>query len=415
MASNEWLLLRLPAQDDAPLGWAVVDQTGQLLLRPSTEIDEQFAALAPARRAVVIVPASDVTRLDVPLPAGNEARLLQLAPYALEDLVSEDIDALHFAVGPRNGETGTVPTAVVSRERMQQWLARLAELQVVPVRLISEAELVPALPGHVTLVLSDDQLLLRSTDGTLLQLPAANPAMALEMLPAAAGNLADLNVTVHADADDWPRHAAAIESLGDKVASFKVQLEAGGLLGLYARELAAAHAINLLQGVYRPNQASVDTWSRWKGAAIAALALLVLHMGGSGWQLHGLNSQSGQLDRSMASLFGTVFPGQQPGADPRRQFERRLSEIAGGAAENGQLLTMLAALAAAQQNVPVAKLESLTFKTGSMQLRVGAPDASTLEQFSQALRAGGYGVEILSGQSQGESYSGQIAVKAKGT
>jgi type II secretion system protein L len=145
------------------------------------------------------------------------------------------------------------------------------------------------------------------------------------------------------------------------------------------------------------------------------LALLVLHLGGSWWQLHGLNAQAGELDRSMASLFDTVFPGQQAAGDPRRKFELRLSEIAGGVAENGQLLPMLAAIAAAQQNVPVARLESVSFKSGSMQLRVGAPDASTLEQFSQALRAGGYDVEVLSGQAQGDGFSGQISVKVRGS
>jgi len=77
------------------------------------------------------------------------------------------------------------------------------------------------------------------------------------------------------------------------------------------------------------------------------------------------------------------------------------------------LLPLLAALAAAEQNIPAAKLESFTFKTGSMQLRLNTPDAEALESFSQALRSGGYGVETMSGQPQGDHYAGQLEVKAR--
>lgn len=415
MANSEWLLLRLAAQDDAPLSWAAVDESGRLLATPADEHDPQLAGMAAGRRVALLVPAGDVSHLEVQLPAGNEARLLQLVPFALEDQLSEDIEDLHFAVGTRNAVSGLVPAAVVNRERMAQWMARMSGLQLVPARVISESELVPVLPGHVTMVAGDDQLLLRREGSAPLLMPAADPAFALEMLLGSGEELASVNLAVYASADEWPRYAAAIEALRARVASLNVQLESGGLLAMYARQLPQSKTINLLQGAFRPDQSRGAGLERWRGVAAALLALVLLDAAGSWWQARGLQAESAQLEKSMANLFSSVFPGQQPAADPRRQFERRLAQIAGGATEKGELLPMLAALAAAQQNTPVAKLESINFRSGSMQLRVGAPDASTLEQFSQSLRAGGYNVEIQSGQSQGESYSGQIAVKVQGT
>jgi type II secretory pathway component PulL len=117
----------------------------------------------------------------------------------------------------------------------------------------------------------------------------------------------------------------------------------------------------------------------------------------------------------MASIFGAAMPGQQPGANPRRQFELRLAEIANGGAQKSELLPMLAAIAAAHQNIPASKLESVAFKPGAMELDVSAPDASALETFSQSLRAGGYAAEIVSGQPQQDHYTGQITMKAKGS
>jgi type II secretion system protein L len=285
-------------------------------------------------------------------------------------------------------------------------------LQLRPQALFAESELVPALPGHVTLLLADDQLLLRQDGAPPVLLPAADPQLALEMLLGPEGDLASVNLAVYASPEEWPSHAAAIEALRDRVASFTVQLEAGGLLALYARSLAESQPVNLLQGAFRPDQTQFGGWSRWRGVAMALLALLVLHVGASWLELHRLHAESAGLDQSIAQLYGAVFPGQRPGEKPRRQFEQRLAQISGGGIQQGELLPLLAAVAAAEQNVPIAKLESLTFKTGSMQLRLSTPDAEALELFSRALRSGGYGVEIVSGQPQGDHYAGQLDVKA---
>jgi general secretion pathway protein L len=413
MATTEWLLLRIPAQDDAPLSWAAADSSGRLLELPADEHDARLREMAAGRRIALLVPGGDVSRFQVQLPAGNEARLLQLAPFALEDQVSEDVELLHFAVGRRDAGSGMVTVAVTQRQRMEQWLARVATLQLRPAALFSESELAPTLPGHVTMLLVEDQLLLCREGTPSLLLPAADPLLALEMLLGPETDLASVNLAVYASPEEWPAHALPLESLRDQVASFTVQLESGGLLGLYARGLVDAQPINLLQGAFKPDQSQHGGWPRWRGVAMALLALFVLHVAASLLELRRLHTESAGLDQSIARLYASVFPGQRPGAEPRRQFERRLAEINGGAIQQGELLPLLAALAAAEQNVPTAKLESFTFKTGSMQLRLSTPDAASLESFSQALRSGGYGVDTVSGQPQGDRYSGQLEVKAR--
>lgn len=413
MATTEWLLLRVPAQDDAPLAWAAADASGQLLAMPADEHDASLREMATNRRIALLVPAGDVSCFQVQLPSGNEARLAQLAPFALEDLVSEDLDQLHFAVGRRAADSGLTTVVVAQRARMEQWLARVATLQLRPALLVAEGELAPALPGHVTMLLADDQLLLRRDGGAPVSLPAADPQLALEMLLGADADLAGVNLSVYASAEQWPAHEAAIEALREHVGSYKVQLESGGLLALYARSIVEAQPVNLLQGAYKPAQSQLGGWTRWRAVAMALAALLVVHLAASWLELHRLRGESARVNQSIAQLYGRIFPGERPGAQPRRQLEQRLAQAAGAGIQQGELLPLLAALAAASQNVPIAKLESLSFKTGSMQLRLRTPDAEALELFSQALRAGGYGVETLSGTPQGDHYSGQLEVKAR--
>jgi len=415
MAITEWLLLRLPAQDDAPVSWVATDQSGNLLSPPADEHDPRLLSMAAGRRVALLVPGADVSHFQIQLPSGNEARLLQLAPFALEDLVSEDVEQLHFAVGPRDAASGLVPVAVANRERMTQWLARAAALQLQPAAVFADSDLAPALPGHVTMVVTDEQLLLRREGGAPLLMPATDPALALDMLLGGAAEVAATNLAVYATPDEWSRYAPGIEVLRDRVASFNVQLEAGGLLALYARSLGETRPVNLLQGVFRPAQSQAAGWERWRGVAIALVALLVLDVAGTWWQLHRVRADSAELEQATARVFRTVFPGQRPGPEPRRQFEQRLNQIAGGTAQKGEFLPLLAALAAAVQNVPTARLDSLAFNPGSLRLQLSAPNAETLEQFSQALRNGGYAVQILSGQTQGERYAGQLTVKAQGS
>jgi general secretion pathway protein L len=415
MATMEWLLLRLPAQAGAPLSWAAADASGRLLSLPSSDSGGGLHTLATGRRLALLVPGSEVAQFEAALPAGNEARLLQLAPFALEDQVAQDVDELHFAVGTRDAASGAVPVAVVERSRMQQWMDRATSLHLLPQAVFAESDLAPVLPGHVTMVVSGEQLLLRQGEGRALQLPAADPALALEMLLGSAEQIAAANLAVFSTPEDWPRHSAAIEALRPRVASFKVQLATGGPLALYALGIAQSVPINLLQGSFRPQRAASAGWRAWRGVAAAAAALLVLHAAGSWWQLRQLRAASREMEASIARMYGSIYPGQVPGSAPRRALEQRLAAVAGGAGNQGTLLPLLAAVANARQGVPVAELQSLTFKTGSLQLRMAAPDAAALQQFSEALRGGGYRAEVTGGNQRGGHYEGQVEVAPAGT
>jgi type II secretion system protein L len=187
------------------------------------------------------------------------------------------------------------------------------------------------------------------------------------------------------------------------------------VLALLAPGLAQPGLTNLLQGAYKPRTSSAGVWQQWRWAAALAGALLLLHGLGSWWQLRQMRKASVAMDASIAQLYGAVFPGQTPGIDPRLAMEKRFKSLAGDANQQGELLHQLAAVAAAKQNVPVTRLQSLTFKPGSLQLKLSAPDASTLEQFSQALRGSGYTAQVVAGGVQGTAYEGEVELRNPGT
>jgi len=409
---TEWLLLRVVREADGPWSWAVVDAAGQLLAAPSEAMGPSLQAAASGRRVALLLPGADVALLTAVLPAGNEAKLLPLVPYALEDQVSQDIELLHFALGPRNPITGSTAVAVIERALLEQWLTRANELGLKPSAAFADSELVPAFPGQVTVVLVEDQLVLRSDDARTAVMPADDPLLALEMFLAPATDLSSLPLAVYAGQSDWQRHSKKIEALRDRFSSVKVQLSNGGLLALAARSLPHSTAINLLQGLFRPKSAATNQWKKWRLVASLAGALLLAHGLAQAWHLRQLTKSEASLDQAISQVYATVFPGQPAGGDARRRMEQRLTGSSGSANQPGELMHVLAALAAARQNVPVVQLESLTFRKGAAQLKLEAPDATTLAQFGQALQAGGYSAQVTSGAARGTTYEGQIEARS---
>lgn len=429
MATAEWLLVRLPADPAQPPSWVLADATGALLAEPfdpasgaadmattgAPDPAAQLARLATGRQVALLVPAGEVTLFSVSLPAGNEARLQQLAPFALEEQVADDLDQLHFAVGARDAGSGQVPVAVASREQMRAWLARAAALALEPRALFAESDLAPLLPGHVTLLLADGQLLLRDDAARPVTFPADDPALALTTLLGPERDPASVHLAVYATPENWPHHQQAIEALRDQVASLNVQLAAGGVPGLLAQGLASSAPLNLLQGEFKPETRTGNAWRRWRTAAALLAGLVLLHAAGTLWQVRQERQATAVLDESINRAYAAIFPGQRPGPQPRRALEARMQAVAGGGSPRGELMPLLAALAAARQNVPVAELDALSYRPGALQLKLSAPDAATLEAFSQALRAGGYSAQVSSGGPREGGFEGQIDLTAAGT
>lgn len=415
MATGDWILLRLPATPGEAPSWAMVDSAGALLPLPEDNTTGTLPSLAAGRQLALLVPSADVALFMAQLPAGNEARLQQLAPFALEEQVSEDLEDLHFAVGARNAATGEVPVAVVGRERMREWLAQAEALGVTPRAVFAESDLAPLLPGHVTLLVVPDGFILRNDAGRPVVFPADDPALALAMLLGPEADLSTVNLAVHAAPGDWPPCEAAIEALRDRVASLKVQLHVGGLPAVLAQGISSSAPVNLLQGAFKPQRRGTNLWLRWRTAAALLGALLLLHVAAGLWELRGARQEAQRLDDEISRVYGSIFPGQQPGRQLRRTLEARIRSAAGGGSTQGELMGLLAALAAARQNVPMATLDAMTYKPGQLQITLSAPDAATLEQFSQALRAGGFGATVASGNQTERGFKGQIDMKVAGT
>jgi len=411
----ESLIIQLRTGDNPR--WMVCNGDGLVVVNAVAGELAQAAPLAVGRQVILIVPASEVLSADSEAPAKSAAKLAQVIPYTLEERVADEVENLHFAIGNRSDETGRVPVMVVERARIDGWLAELRGAGLDPQAIYSEASLLPAMPGQIIALLDDDCLTLRPAEGPPLVMPALAIREAFEMAlaaqPSPVAGLEPLPVglLLYAGHDEWQAHQNEIDALRDRFTGVKVQLLPSGPLSVLAPAAASGDAINLLQGGLAVASPLQQNWKSWRIPAALAATLLCLNLGARFFELTQIHHQEAALDASIQQAFRAAMPGQQNAINARRRVETRLAQIRGG---GGALLPALSAIANARGAAPGASVEGLTYRDGTLELRISAPDAASLEAIGQQLRAAQWQADILGGSANGDSYRGRLQVRKAG-
>jgi len=59
-------------------------------------------------------------------------------------------------------------------------------------------------------------------------------------------------------------------------------------------------------------------------------------------------------------------------------------------------------------------VQSLNFHAGSLEMKLSAPDATSLDRLSQSLRSNGWHADLTGGSNTGSAYEGRIQMKTSG-
>lgn len=414
---TESLIIQM--RDGVAPQWMVCNDDGHVVVNAMSGELAQAVPMSVGRRVAIIVPGTEVLTTESEAPAKNATKLAQVIPFALEERVADEIEDLHFAIGDRNPETGRVPVVVVSRVRIDAWLSTLRAAGLNPQAIYSEAALLPAMPGQLIALLDGDSLTLRPAEGPPLVMPALSITDGFEMaLAGQASQIAGLEppplgLLLYSGHDEWQAHQNEVDALRQRFTGVKVQLLPSGPLSVLAPAAAAGEAVNLLQGALAVNSPMQQGWKSWRVAAVLAASLLCLHLGSRYFELKRLEKSEAALDASIQDAFRLAMPGQQNATNARRRIEVRLTELHGNGG-GGALLPALSALANARGAAPAATIEGLTFRNGTLDLRISAPDAAALDAISQQLRAARWQADIQGGSSNGDTYRGRMQVRKEG-
>lgn len=418
---TETLVLRLSDADE-PAEWVVVDAAGIQLEALHRGPLSAVAPLAGGRRVVVLAAGADVLRRQVDLPVRGAGKVLQALPYALEDALAEDVDQLHFAaaarvVGP------LVPVAIVRRELMDAWLARLADAGITPDALYAESDGLPETPGTLTVLAEAGRVLIRAPGkdtvvGDLESLPALLELALTQADAAESGGGSEQHVLVYEAAPGEALVREACEGCRERVASLEHRLLAEGGLPRLAAQVVTNPGVNLLQGAYGRRSGFTVHWPRWRLAASLAAGVLVAGLAANAAELYRLNRESASLEQAITQAFAFVFPDVRDLRDPRAALDSKLKAMRQSGAEAGgtEFLAALGAVATAvSQGGGAARLEALNYRAGIMELKVIAPNVEALDGIRKLVADDPQlDAEIQSANPEGDRVEGRIRIRLGG-
>jgi general secretion pathway protein L len=395
------LLLRLPSPGQEETEWLTIDDTGEsetIRQRGSLTL---AAAVSRNGKVVALAPATQILLAEPELPPGSGVKLARAVPFALEELLTEDIDQLSFAIGRRRPSGGT-PVAAVSRAVLQGWISDLSAAGLEPLAIYPDISLMPENPGQTVLWLEKGRLAVRR--------PGALP-FAVELSPVSealvvAGVIADpLDTTsepkvpesavLYITREDWAHVQNEFEQLIDRFDALKVQLLPDGALPWLARALTTTDAVNLLQGEFTRATNFGARWRQWRTAAALAVGLLAVHVAAQALQIRQAKHETAALDGQIASVFSSAMPGEVI-QDPRRQMQSRLDRIHKSGASPEYFLRTLKVLGDAMAVTPKTSIDSLSYREESLDMKVSAPSLAALSQLSQFIGKQGMTAEIQS-------------------
>jgi general secretion pathway protein L len=412
----EYLVIRLGDGAEKPAHWMAVDERGARLGQPGRGELADAAREARDRVVIVLVPASEALTFSVNLPVKG-ARLLAALPFALEDQVADDIENLHFAPGKKLA-SGAVPVAVVARASLDGWLEQLANAGIQPAKLIPENHGLPQTPNTLSMLVADNQILFNDGGETAFAISGLSPSETIAVAGAlgAEGEASSKHLLVYSDAAVNDLYEKDWALLRHELASVDVTLLPDGALPRLAVTVASGAGVNLLQGSYGPKTEVAAMIRPWKFAAVFLLGLGVVALLGKSADYYRLSVEHEALQQQFSEEYRQIRPNDtREIVDPVGTVNSLRRSISSGSSAPTVFLPSLMLLATSIRANDEAEVEAISYRAGVIDVRLNAPDISTLDQIVQAVNASGrFSAELKSADSVGERVNSRIQIQEAG-
>ena len=386
---SDRLLIRL--HRDAQMSWLAQEsgRTAGTNSGPPTA-----AAIARARRIIVLVPSEQVVLLEADAVSTRRTQLAKAVPFALEDQLVSPVEELHFALPERiAGER--IPVAVVARATLRDWIDTLAQHGVRADVLIPETlALAPAANG-ATLMVEPERALLRwgATNAIACETAALADWIGLAGAPLATVHdfRQALRLALPVDAPDYH------ERQSDPLAYLAGQLQ-------------SEPEINLLQGEFAPSHRHLPAQQLWRRAALLAAAAVLLALVYAGIDWLRLSRQSARLEAQQRDTLQANLPqfANVPG-DPRQLMESAVNRMRGDAGGSG-LLALLNRIGPVLASTTRVSLKGLEYRNATLELGLRAPDVPALDLVREQLANLGLKVEVTAAATGDKGVDGRLRI-----
>lgn len=413
----ETLVLRFNSSPDEPLTWLVVDSTGTRIGQVTTGSLAEVKPQAEQRLLTVLLPANDCLVSHSDLPIRNTAKLLQALPYSFEDQLIGSVDDAHFAFGQRNG-SNHFPVAIINRNQMDQYLARLAEHNLNVQRIYPGDAALPLTENGCTVLVEKQEAVIRKSNGDAVTVDHGSLVFALQLAQKSLGKSTDealpMPITVYIDDDSGDASEAVIAQVHEAFPQTEFRRLPHGALSKLAVEALDPSLPNLLQGRYAPATNFEKSFAPWRQAAFVAGLLLAVIIGYKAVELKTMKTRLAEAHSAMLQLAKDTLPQEQRITDPVRLFRQRLNLTGGGGTEGSEFLDFLDVVSGAATNDVVLSLNRLNYRPGNLDIEVEATDVQVLDRFTNKISGlETWSASLASTKPTGDKVQGRVTIQRK--
>ncbi len=402
---GEILTIRLSSELNEPIPWLIWSPTQQGVIS-SGEVTNvsQLTAHANEKEVVLLADSSAITLTSVNVPAGSERQLETVLPFLLEDELAQDVMQVHVSLLKK--ENGLAHVAVIEHKQLQFWLTALADVGIVPRRVVPDCLCLPLQTPDFSAALLHDKWLLRGSETT----GGAAEEMWLSVWLDSLGlgqkigrKVAQEEAPKEDQAQEQTEEQAEEQKKGEEdyesprnVVSFsglpQVQnahwrLEQVNDLFVVLSQGAFSSSFNLLTGRYKPQSEFSKYLKPWRGASIAALLLMLVLGGENILNIYQTEKQVDMYKKQVQEQVKAMFPTNRripTTSFMKRLFEDDIKRLSGSGNKVGYLL-WLAEVAPIVKEVAKIQLDGIRFdrERGELRLNMRGSDFADFEKLRE--------------------------------
>lgn len=419
----EFLVIRMGRTADDAAEWIAVDNNGTRRGAPVSGSLAEAAADIGGRSVIVLVPAIDTITTSVRIPIRGGARLRAALPFALEESLADDVENLHFASGTRRDD-GQLPVAVVSREKMDGWMADLTAAGIEPDRVVPDNYGLARIPGSLSLLVDRDCIYFNDGEKIEFAMQGVRPSDTL----VAAGVLGDRNdddddateadghLVAYCEPADEERLTHDWIALRHELHSVDINLLADGVLPKLAVTVATGIGVNLLQGRYGAKTDYRTQFRPWRTAAILLLGLMLVGMVGKGVDYYRLAQEEATLQARFTEEYRKLRPGDTREVLDPINAVRSIKQGLGAATGPQVFLPSIRQLSEAMAQNTSARIETISYRAGVIDVRITSPDVATLDNIQKQVSASGrFRASIQSTDQVADEISSRLQIREAGS
>jgi general secretion pathway protein L len=400
------LLIQADRNNADSCRWVALDTEGRPAGNVRSGTPAEATTEAAGLRVVALAPGIDCVLTQASIPGRNRKKLQRAVPYALEEQFSEDVEDLHFALGPAVAG-GEFPVVVVAIQRMNALLEVFAKAGLEVHQLVPDLLTIPCPADTVCAVIDGDVALVRSGPYSGFAVDAENLGLLLaSQLEQGDGGTQSVHITVPV--------GTSLPGLEVLDAQVEIEHTNGTALDVLARGLSSP-SIDLLQGAYSRSREWVKLWRPWRITAALLLTGIVLTHAAKGVDYMGLKQQQTELNSRIETVFKEVFPDARRVVNPRVQMQQQLEQMQRQRGGGSQFITLLARSGEVLRATGDVDITGASFRAGRLDLDLTVASLQILDELKQTLAARGLDVEIQSATTEaGQRVKSRLRIQGSG-